>query len=320
MSKLWNEAPTPIFGFNGMPAAGALVYFFVSGTTTPLVVYQDSALTTPWGAGIPGAPVVANAAGYFPPIFLPYGDYGLRVTNAFGVALFAADGISNPAPVDRSGSGVDPDLLKKTGDWQWRLQLGNEPGWVRANGLTIGGPTSGATERANLDTLNLFTYFRNELSDAVCPVSGGRGASAAADFAANKTIGTPDMRGLSPFGLDDMGNALSNRLDGTVFAVGTRQLPGSRFGVNRVTLITGEMPPHDHGGSTGSAGSITRVTSVVPGSTSGSSSGPNFDAITSLDVTFTASANHTHTIPSQGGGQSHENMPPGIVGTHYFKL
>ena len=68
-------------------------------------------------------------------------------------------------------------------------------GWVLANDGTIGNGASGGTTRANADTVNLFTLLWNNISNADCPVSSGRGASAAADFAANKTIALPKMLG-----------------------------------------------------------------------------------------------------------------------------
>src|SRR5258706_4731180 len=85
-------------------------------------------------------------------------------------------------------------------------------GAVRCNALTIGSPTSGATELAANATASLYAFLWNNLSNTVCPVSGGRGVSAAADFVANKAIGLPDMRGNVPAGLDDMGNSAASRL------------------------------------------------------------------------------------------------------------
>ena len=65
-------------------------------------------------------------------------------------------------------------------------------GWVRCNGRTIGSASSGATERANADAEDLFLFLWTNFADAQCAVSSGRGASAAADWAANKTIALPD--------------------------------------------------------------------------------------------------------------------------------
>lgn len=91
-------------------------------------------------------------------------------------------------------------------------------GWVLGSGRTIGGGSSGATERANSDTEALFTllwasYSNTELviqDSAGTPTT--RGASAAADFAANKRMPLPDYRGRVPAGKDDMGGTSANRL------------------------------------------------------------------------------------------------------------
>lgn len=65
-----------------------------------------------------------------------------------------------------------------------------QPGWIPLNDGTIGSASSGATTRANADTINLYTVLWS-YSNTICPVSGGRGANAAADFAANKTLRLP---------------------------------------------------------------------------------------------------------------------------------
>lgn len=67
-------------------------------------------------------------------------------------------------------------------------------GWLLCNGTTIGNAASGATARANADTQELYTLLWTNISDTYCPVSSGRGASASADFSANKTLTLPDAR------------------------------------------------------------------------------------------------------------------------------
>lgn len=73
-------------------------------------------------------------------------------------------------------------------------------GWIIGNGGTIGNAASGATTRANSDTQNLFNLFWAQFNDATLPIqtSGGapstRGASAAADWAANKRLTVFDLR------------------------------------------------------------------------------------------------------------------------------
>lgn len=82
-------------------------------------------------------------------------------------------------------------------------------GWIKANGTTIGSASSGATGRANADTLSLFTLLWTQFSNAQLPIqtSAGagstRGASAAADFAANKRLPVIDLRGEFIRSVDD---------------------------------------------------------------------------------------------------------------------
>ncbi len=73
------------------------------------------------------------------------------------------------------------------GDVKLTLNL-TETGWVVMDDGTIGSAASGASNRANADTSALFTVLWDNVADQWAPVSTGRGASAAADFAADKTI------------------------------------------------------------------------------------------------------------------------------------
>jgi len=75
-----------------------------------------------------------------------------------------------------------------TGDAKLTLKTVADPTWILMNDGTIGSATSGATTRANADTQPLYTLIWNTVSNTFAPVTGGRGASAAADFTANKPI------------------------------------------------------------------------------------------------------------------------------------
>jgi hypothetical protein len=82
-------------------------------------------------------------------------------------------------------------------------------GWVKENGGTIGNASSGATNRANADTEALFTMLWGEFSNTELPiqtstgVASTRGASASADFAANKRMPLFDSRTRFLRGADD---------------------------------------------------------------------------------------------------------------------
>lgn len=204
-------------------------------------------------------------------------------------------------------------------------------GWVRANGQTIGSAASGATERASADTEALYTLIYNSYGDSVCPVVGGRGASAAADFANNKAITLPDLRGRAFFGLDDMGNSsgAASRL-GTVITTATTN--GASGGTETHTLTTSQLPSHTH-----SAGTL--VTNTTGAHTHGSSGtyyvgtatnsfaigGANTTPASAFLATLNTSAgDHSHTLSgstaSAGSGAAHSNMPPAWLTTYIIKL
>lgn len=66
-------------------------------------------------------------------------------------------------------------------------------GWLELAGQTVGSASSGAAY-ANAAAQNLFTAMWNSHDNSICAVSGGRGASAAADWAANKQLTLIDQR------------------------------------------------------------------------------------------------------------------------------
>jgi hypothetical protein len=69
-------------------------------------------------------------------------------------------------------------------------------GWVLERGNSIGDGSSGATERANADTVNLFTLLWANTNYGLQNSSGttvSRGANAAADYAAHCRLVLPDM-------------------------------------------------------------------------------------------------------------------------------
>jgi len=116
-----------------------------------------------------------------------------------------------------NGAGADPSYQAlpagtPTGTVSDYIGSTAPSGWLFLDGRTIGSASSGATNRANADTQALYELLWNSMANAEAPVSSGRGASAAADFAANKTITIPDARGRVIAGRDNMGGTAANRL------------------------------------------------------------------------------------------------------------
>src|SRR6185436_15079398 len=83
----------------------------------------------------------------------------------------------------------------RTGDIKTSLLSSAPNGWVAMNDGSIGNVGSGATNRANKDTFQLYKTIWDGVIDTWAPVSTGRGASAVADFVAGKTLTLPKSLG-----------------------------------------------------------------------------------------------------------------------------
>lgn len=310
-------------GIDRKPLAGCKLHLYAANTSTPVDAFREIALVNkhPW-------PIEADSTGRIPAFWLADGSYRARLTTYAGVAVFDEASITAIGASSGGGGFVDStpaEAIFSTGDFKWRPVSGTLTGWVRANARTIGSATSGATERANADCQSLFEFLWNNFSDTLCPVSGGRGGSAAADWAANKAIATPDLRGRSPFGLDDMGNASASRLTGGTFAVGDGTTAGSHGGAATHTLSETQLPAHTHTGTTDAdgahqhdidftpyaapAGGIATVSSYPGASTAKTNSGTNDGA-----------HQHAFTTNATGSGAAHNIMPPFYLGTWFVKL
>lgn len=263
---------------------------------------------------------------------------------------------ANKMAVSLGGVEVQGAFVPTGAMWQY-LGTTAPSGWVRGNGRTIGNASSSATERANADTADLFEFLWTNFADGQCAVSSGRGASAAADYAANKTIALPDLRGRAFFGLDDMGATAAARL-GTVITDETTN--GASGGTETVALTSGELAAHTHDlgnhthAVTGNTGSHTHTFTT-------SSNGAHTHSTTTTNTGFTGPATgggtssyawalagttgsdgaHTHSGTTDGGtasisltsavpssntsgtaglGTAHSNMPPAWLGTYIIKL
>lgn len=245
MATTWPLSRVPFIDENGDPMVGAKLYFYDSETTTPQVVYSDAALSTAIDQ-----PILANARGAFPIIFLnpSPGSYRQKLLEADDTLVFDDDNVDVPqsatfVPPDAGDTSID--LLARTGDLKPYYGTSAPSGWVRAAGRTIGSAASGATERANDDTEDLFLHLW--AVDATLSVSGGRGGSAAGDWAANKTIALPDFRERTFVGLATMGNSDAGLVaDSLVDGGETSSDLGATAGVDDVALTEANLAVHDH--------------------------------------------------------------------------
>jgi microcystin-dependent protein len=312
------------FDSNGNLLPGCRLFIFDAGTTTPADTFPNSSLT----AGQEQShPLVADSAGMIPDFWVADGSYRARLTTATGILVFDRDNMQSVGPSSGEGGGGDstPEAaIFKTGEFNWQPISGTRSGWVRANARTIGSASSGASERANSDCQPLFEFLWNGYSDTICPVAGGRGANAAADWAADKAIGLIDMRGRAPVGLADMGNSDSGRLDNVTFATGSKTAAASVGGAAFHTLTEAQMPERDHTASSvvTDPGHFHRAgDAVLGGSPSGTGMRQNTGSGTAGNTTtVTTGITVATTVNDAGDGDPHPNMQPFMLGTWFIRL
>jgi len=325
---------------------------FQAGTTTPAAAYKDA------GFGIRHEfPIASLGSGIWPVVFLPPGGYDFRITDPSNYVYAEIPGYVVDAPSSGgggSGGDVDDKRLAQTGDIKDRYGVGSHPGWVRMNGRTIGSAASSASERANDDCEALFSFLWTQ--DANLAVSGGRGANAAADWAAAKSIALPDHRGRSRLAVDDLGNTAAGRLSGGLFAFGNATTLGSYGGEASHTQTLSEMASHGHPvsatmdsqgthahtGSTstdgehfhqvnyhvqvgyatpGGAGAVDNVGGAVVPNASGFTlaAGTHFHNF-GTDLQGSHFHNVTVSLTPQGGGAAMNWLPPFILVSTFIKL
>jgi len=210
-------------------------------TTNPTIngTVSGSAILNPanGGTGNSGTPtngqlLIGNGTNYTRATLASSGT-GTSVTNGAGSITINAEGFS-------------------TGDVKLTLKTSADTGWVLMDDGTIGSATSGATTRANADTQTLYSLIWTNCIDQWCPVTGGRGASASADFSANKPLRLPKT----------LGRALAG------YGTGTVQDSGVDGGVD-TTNDTLTVPSNTDKWVTGMAVTFTLTSGTITGLTSG---------------------------------------------------
>lgn len=175
--------------------------------------------------------------------------------------------------------------------------------WLRCDGRTIGNGSSGGTARANADMSGLFTVLWTNFANtelAIQDSSGGastRGASAAADFAANKRMPLPDLRGRVIAGMDNPGGGAANRITDA-----QADINGGVAGTETITLTSTGIPSHAHSAAVGSpadtANALVAAATLMTGGGNG--------------VTIAGAGNRWQVgaASSYGSGGSHNNTQP----------
>ena len=207
------------------------------------------------------------------------------IEDATSNQVYLSDGLG-------SGDWVDlQDIITadtwSTGDVKLTIKTIADIGWVLMDDGSIGSATSGATTRANADTQDLFMLIWNSMTNANAPVSGGRGASAIADWTANKTITLPKTlgRALAVYGL---GSGLTSRALGLA------------TGDETIAISEAQLPNHTH--------ALSGSTSTAADHTHGLSGSGTTDAVAAHTHSFTSNAagSHNHSFSTdQAGNHTH---------------
>jgi hypothetical protein len=238
----------------GAPLNAGKAYFYLTGTTTLANVFEDDALTTPLSnpvvadsAGffpelvyldptkeyrvvIKTSADVTIAKYSADPINTIEGSSGVNTADIVDEAVTAAK-LGPTAIEDKLGftpqaafagltSAAINALLNRVGIVEPYIGTTAPGGALICNGGTIGSASSGGTSRANADTATLFALiWALNATDYPITTSAGagstRGANAAADFAANKRLPLPDLRGEFVRGWDNSRGVDTSRVLGS---------------------------------------------------------------------------------------------------------
>lgn len=300
---------------NGKPLSGGKLYITESGSV-PATVYKDYSLDS---NNIHPYPITLDSIGQIPQFWLEDGAYNARLYDKAGVVQFNVSGVTTLGPSSGEGGGgggVDAETIFQVGDVLWLDQSGTRSGWVRDNGRTIGSATSGASERANADCEDLFLFGYAEGWTVV----GGTTGTAADDWAANKQITLPDKRGCGASGLDDMGNSAASRYTGVPVVSGSVTTAGSVIGESVHTLLTTEIPSHDHDATQESHSHVLPAWASITSDAQGVGGGLTILATTGSSNPATDSKQPAIDVSNTGGGGSHNNVQRSVLGTWYRKL
>lgn len=196
-------------------------------------------------------------------------------------------------------------------------------GWLYLSGQTIGNASSNATARANADTSALYTALWNSDSNLAIYTSAGalttRGASAAADYAANKALALPDYRGRSIFGKDNMGGSAAGRLT-VVTGTSLGAAGGDQYLQSHGHSITD--PGHIHSiNDPGHSHVYHEAFSAATSPQQGGGANVYINSNTSVSTTgILINANTTGISGTNANGSGNaQNIPPAIVANVMIK-
>jgi hypothetical protein len=123
------------------------------------------------------------------------------------------------------------------------------------------------------------------------------------------TFNLPDLRGRSLFGKDDMGGSAANRVTNAGSSI-TGTTLGASGGAQNVTLTLSQIPSHQH------SGTIYNVSGAGPTNSGYYDAGNGYP----LYRTDLSNSVGSASVVPEGGGTSHQNMPPAMIMNYIIKI
>lgn len=255
----------------GAPMSGARLYFYATGTTTPVATYQDADRTVPHAH-----PVVADASGTFPAIYLPDGQSKAVLKTAADVTVWTVDPVGELSP----------------------------PPTVTAIPTGTFLPFGGTSAPSGFLLCDGTAYSRTTYAALFAVIGTAFGSGDGAT-----TFNVPDLRGRAPWGLDNMGGVDAGRISSSVTGRNTR---GASGGASTATLAEANLPAHSHTGTTSSNGDHSHTVPIQTNA-EGGAGGAGRMVTGGTTSTSTAGAHtHTFTTSTVGSGAPFVIMPPVI--------
>lgn len=291
--------------------------FFGDGSPTPkqTTPFSTIAVTTSWTKVVVTTTIPSiNLA---PPAILgACGNSGLFLQLQFPIdetcsigltkPWFSLGTVSQPAADFQTYDVIDSTISSpRTGHLVAGFDTTAPLGYLRMNDTTIGSASSGATT-ADPNTFPLYNLIWNGTagSPTFAPIftSGGvattRGATAVADFVANKRLQL----------LYGLGAVIGNAGQANVGVYGSNTYGtfalGQPFGNELNTISVSQMPVHNHPGS---------FTNIILGNTVGAGAGVVVGNTISV-------GSYATTVAAQGSGGAHNTVQPTLRFNYFIKL
>ncbi len=292
MARLFNDPFCIAIDGNGNPMPGALLYFYLTGTTTPKDTYTDSGLTT-----LNANPVVANAAGLFGPIYLATdAEYKVILKTSAAVTVATRDPLAllSTSVIGHEGSlivgnalGADSELLINA----------NADSTLRSTGTTVEWRRSNYTKQAFLSGSGTYTTPAKCTAIKVrVQAGGGGGGGTGGTTGPNGAAGTNSSFNsvVATGGGAGAGNATGTPLSGIGGAGGTGSTGTASFripgGDGGNADVSGALRAGGGGSHMGQGAPMTYQAAAAAGTAAKANSGGGGGGSSSPGTTAAASA------------------------------